>query len=80
MCLLDWMDTRRELFGQGMAIINDLAETRLPLSLPSRLATLAVSPDERKAVERLLDRWAQGDANARLKATANSVLKRIKGA
>ena len=80
MCLLDWVDTRRELFGQGMAILNDLPETTLPVSVPPRIAKLAESLDERKAAERLLDKWARGDANARLKSAATSVLKRIKGA
>lgn len=75
--LLDWADVRRELFGQAMALLVDLPEKELPVSLPPRLAQLADSVDEKGMAKRVLEKWSRSTANSGLKGAASTILKRL---
>lgn len=74
--LLDWIGTRRDQLGQGVALLTDLPEGDLPVSLPPRVAQLATTAEEKAMVRRLLEKWAHGTAG-RLKASAATVLKKF---
>lgn len=75
--LLDWVNERRELFGQLIIILMELPETNLPLSLPPRIVNLSKSQEEKSSTRRLLEKWNISSGNPRLKASAKIQLSKI---
>jgi hypothetical protein len=75
MRVFEWVDSRRELFAQLIALLNDLPDSRLTPRFAPKILRLAKNETEAALAKELLQKWSQSATNAELRNAARGALK-----